>query len=80
MVCVMCNIISMALSYDTSPSSYDSVLSWISFGFTCIFTFECAIKIISYGARGYFYKTSNKLDFLLVIVSLIDLIFNSFSG
>jgi len=70
----------MALSYDTSPSSYDSVLSGISLGFTCIFTLESAIKIISYGARGYFYKTSNKFDFLLVIVSLIDLTFNGFSG
>lgn len=47
----------MALSYDTSPSNYDTVLSEINFGFTCIFVLESVIKLIAYGARGYFYKT-----------------------
>jgi len=59
MVCIICNIFSMAMGYETSPTAYDSILTNINLGFSCVFISECIIKMIAYGINGYFYKSSN---------------------
>lgn len=69
----------MSLSYDTSPSSYDNILSNINLAFSSVFILECLLKIIAYGINGYFYKSSNSFDFFVVSVSIIDIIF-TYSG
>ncbi|KAL4477710.1 hypothetical protein ABPG74_002860 [Tetrahymena malaccensis] len=79
MVCIIGNIVSMAMSYDTSPSSYDAVLQDINLAFSIVFVCECLLKLIAYGFNGYFYKSSNQFDFFVVSVSVIDIIF-TYSG
>ncbi|EAR94798.2 cation channel family protein (macronuclear) [Tetrahymena thermophila SB210] len=79
MICIIGNIVSMALSYDTSPSSYDTILQDINLGFSIVFITECLLKLIAYGFNGYFYKSSNQFDFFVVSVSVIDIIF-TYSG
>lgn len=69
----------MSLAYDTSPSTYDDALTAVNLGFSSIFLCECGLKIIAYGGNGYFYKTSNKFDFFVVIASALDIIF-SYAG
>lgn len=66
----------MSIGYDTSPSSYDMILSYINLVFSFIFILECLLKITAYGLNGYFYKNSNKFDFFVVAVSILDIIFN----
>lgn len=79
MICIIGNVLSMALTYETSPTSYDTVLSYINLVFSIIFICESILKMIAYGIDGYFYKTSNKFDFFVVSVSIVDIIF-SYSG
>ncbi|KAL4482140.1 hypothetical protein ABPG72_014953 [Tetrahymena utriculariae] len=79
MICIIGNIVSMALNYDTSPPSYDSVLQNINLAFSVVFICECVLKLIAYGFNGYFYKSSNQFDFFVVSVSVIDIIF-TYSG
>jgi len=42
-----------------------------------MYVLEFILKILAYGHRAYFYKPTNKFDFFLVIVSLIDLTFSN---
>ena len=61
----------------------DSIEKRISFGldvfFTVAFTFEYLIKSIAYGfaldENSYLRESWNRLDFFIVIVSIIDVIF-----
>ena len=79
MLCIVSNIITMAMSYETSVPEYDNVLNNINLAFTVVFIVEFLIKIIAYGAQGYFYKGWNQFDFSVVCVSIIDIIMD-FSG
>lgn len=72
--CILLNIVSMAMAYDTSPSSYDDLLTNVNYGFTAVFIFECILKIIAFGPGGYFFNSWNKFDFFVVVASIVDII------
>ncbi|KAL4431572.1 hypothetical protein ABPG74_017277 [Tetrahymena malaccensis] len=78
-ICIIGNVIVMAMAYDTSSSDYDFILQSINLGFTGVFIAECIIKIIAYGIQGYFYKGWNQFDFFVVCSSVVDIIM-SYSG
>jgi len=71
-LCIIVNVIVMAMAYDTSPSSYDSVLTVINIGFTGVFIAEALFKIIAFGIQGYLYLGSNKFDLFVVGSSIVD--------
>lgn len=74
MICIILNIICMALSYETSPPEYPSILEGINYFFTSIFIIESILKITSVGIKGYWISSWNKFDFFVVIASIIDII------
>eukprot|EP00808_Paulinella_micropora_P016231 g27052.t1 len=41
--------------------------------FTAIFFLEMIIKMIAYGLRGYFEESLNRFDFVLVIISVVEI-------
>lgn len=52
MICIILNVIVMAMSYEGSSNEYNDALENINLGFTSVFIFETLIKIISKGIKG----------------------------
>lgn len=64
----------MALyTYDQSESQRYRLLVSDTF-FTLVFVAELVLKLIGLGMRNYFKSYFNRLDFVVVTISLIDLI------
>ena len=80
MVCIVSNIITMALTYEGSPSSYDKILEDINYFFTAVFILESLLKIIGMGSRAYWYSGWNKFDLFVVSTSLLDIIMSNIGG
>ena len=76
MVCIILNIVTMAMNYENAKPFYNLVLNEINYFFTACFIFESILKIIAYGIRGYFHKGWNKFDFFVVLTSVLDVIIN----
>lgn len=73
MVCIVLNMILMAVSFEGQSDEYTYVLEVINYFFTAIFAFEALLKMIAQGG-SYFYNAWNKFDFFVVISSFIDII------
>jgi hypothetical protein len=92
MICIILNVVVMAMSYEGSTNEYNSALENINLGFTSVFIFETIIKIISKGVKGiivfqffdcflgFWASGWNRFDFFVVISSILDLILNSMGG
>ncbi|EAR95184.2 cation channel family protein (macronuclear) [Tetrahymena thermophila SB210] len=79
MVLIVCNILTMAMAYEGSPSSYDSILENINLFFTSCFILETIMKFIAFGIKGFFANDWNKFDLFVVVSSIVDIILN-YSG
>ncbi|MCB9207625.1 MAG: ion transporter [Ignavibacteriales bacterium] len=77
MVCIVFNIVTMALSYETSSTSYNTILDNINYFFTAVFILECILKFLGLGFRGYLYSSWNKFDLFVVLTSIIDILMNN---
>jgi len=53
MICIVLNIIVMALKYETAGETYSTILLYLNLAFTVIFIIEAVLKILAYG-RMYF--------------------------
>jgi len=74
MICIILNIVTMAMAYETSTKEYDAVIKVINLTFTSVFIAECALKLLGYGIFGYFYSGWNRFDFFVICTSLLDII------
>lgn len=54
MMCILLNIVTMMMNYETAKSSYSSALTMANYIFTIIFTLEAIIKLSAFGITGYF--------------------------
>ncbi len=63
---------------DSNNSEWNNWLDKIDKGFTVVFVFEAALKIIAFGfimhKRSYMRDPWNVLDFIVVVIGLISLI------
>lgn len=80
MVTIVCNIIIMAMTYEGSSVIYDKVLNAINYVFTAIFMAESIVKLIALGPKKYFISSWNRFDFLVVLASIIDVVFDLVGG
>ena len=53
MICVILNIIVLAMSYEGAPLVYSSILENINTFFTSIFMFEMIVKLIAHGKLNF---------------------------
>ena len=74
MTCIILNIVTMGMMYETSPASYDNSIKQVNLCFTSVFMAECVLKLAGYGVFGYFYSGWNRFDFFVVCTSIIDII------
>ena len=79
MGCIVLNMITMALNYDTSDPKYDLALTYVNYIFTGIFIVECIIKLLAYGI-SYFHSGWNRFDFFAVVASIADLVIQNIDG
>jgi len=70
---IISNLISMAIAYENSISTYSNVLEWIGLICTIFFIFESLIKLMAYGVYEYFKQTWNVFDFIVVCTGIIDI-------
>lgn len=79
MVLIVCNIVTMGMTYEGSSDSYNSVLENINLFFTVSFILELIMKLFAFGVSGFFANDWNKFDLFVVVSSIIDIILN-YSG
>ncbi|EGR28449.1 hypothetical protein IMG5_174880, partial [Ichthyophthirius multifiliis] len=77
MLCIVLNIISMAVDYEGSTLEYNQALEQINLVFTSIFMIELVFKLIALGFKGYWISSWNRFDLFIVLSSILDLILNS---
>ncbi len=70
------NAVTMALDFQDATQGYTSVLNWLEILFLGIFTLEAIIKMIAFGPLYYLSLGSNRLDFLIVILGIVELLIN----
>lgn len=73
MVCIILNMIQMAISFEDMTPAYSTSLDYINYFFTGVFAIECILKLIGNGF-AYFNSTWNKFDFFVVGASFIDIV------
>ncbi|EGR32725.1 hypothetical protein IMG5_072530 [Ichthyophthirius multifiliis] len=76
MICIILNIISMALSYEGSSIEYNNTLEKINYFFTTVFIVELIMKLIAFRFEGFWISSWNKFDLFVVISSIIDIVLN----
>ncbi|XP_013387533.1 sodium channel protein type 4 subunit alpha B isoform X2 [Lingula anatina] len=70
MVCIMLNMLTMALEHYGQSDKFTEVLNVINFIFIGIFTVECVLKLFC--LRQYYFKEPwNVFDFVIVVFSLV---------
>ena len=80
MVLIFLNMIVMALTYEGCSENYSNFLKSFNYLFNFIFMFECLLKLIAYGIKPYFYSSWNKFDFVIVMVSILDIVIADIDG
>ena len=53
LLCIILNVISMAMAYEGASEQYNSILKYLNTVFTGVFILEAIIKIIAYGFFTY---------------------------
>eukprot|EP01016_Furgasonia_blochmanni_P043472 TRINITY_DN5916_c0_g1_i3.p1 TRINITY_DN5916_c0_g1~~TRINITY_DN5916_c0_g1_i3.p1 ORF type:complete len:514 (-),score=87.56 TRINITY_DN5916_c0_g1_i3:676-2169(-) len=72
-LCIIVNVVVMAMSYEGSSSGYDAWLAQINLYLSLIFLIEATLKLIAEGLGQYFKASWNRLDFFIVLCSTADI-------
>eukprot|EP00039_Didymoeca_costata_P029936 m.27120 g.27120 ORF g.27120 m.27120 type:complete len:1754 (-) comp7865_c0_seq1:131-5392(-) len=83
-ICVLCIVFlsSGALAFSTYPQSHSKelVLVILDVAFSIIYVLEAAFKIYALGRKSYFGSAFNRLDFIVTLLGIIDLIIFAATG
>eukprot|EP01038_Epipyxis_sp_PR26KG_P011920 gene11920-15952_t len=72
-ICILANTAVMSLDRYPIDNATESIVVTITFLLTILFSVELALKLTGFGIVNYFSDNSNFFDFIIVIVSLVDL-------
>jgi len=76
-ITIFLNVICMAVEFFNMPTTLILTLFVLNNTFSVIFLIECILKLMGHGWDRYIEPNANKLDFLIVCVSIIDTIFSN---
>ena len=76
-ITIVLSVLPLTIFYDGLPKKYIRILDTIDLVFISIFSIEFLLKTIGLGFRGYFYNTWNKFDFIIMVLSLVDILFDN---
>jgi len=74
MVCILGNMLTMAVIYDEASADYIKGLEYINYAFTGIFCVEALLKLYGLTPANYFQSSWNCFDFGVVFCSLVHLV------
>ena len=77
MVCIMLNTMTLAMKWPGMTHELEEILEKINLGFTAIFIVEAVLKLIGLGPKAYFIDNWNRFDFLIVVLSVVELILSA---
>ena len=69
---IVLNVIVLAIAYDGSSREYANTLEKLNFTIALIFILDCLLKILTYGLTNYWYNSWNRLDFIVIVCTMID--------
>lgn len=75
---ILLNMIDLAMLYDEASDSYKGVLEKLNLTLTVLFIAEGVLKIIALGFKRYITNVWNRIDFAIILASIIDLSFQIF--
>ncbi|KAH9426448.1 hypothetical protein DERP_011017, partial [Dermatophagoides pteronyssinus] len=79
-LCIVVNTLFMAMDHHNMDKDLDDILQKGNFFFTAIFAIEASLKLIALSPKFYFREGWNIFDFVIVILSLLDVSLSSVSG
>ena len=79
MICIVANMLQMAVGYEGSSPTYDQVLQVLNLIFSGIFFIEAVLKLIAF-KLSYFKSGWNCFDFLVVFFSILDILMTQFAS
>ena len=74
MICILLNILSMALTFENQSASYTTILEGVNYFFTTVFFLESSLKIVAMGFKAFWMSGWNKFDFFVVSASIGDIL------
>uniref|UniRef100_A0A7M5WIZ7 Voltage-dependent calcium channel alpha-1 subunit IQ domain-containing protein n=2 Tax=Clytia hemisphaerica TaxID=252671 RepID=A0A7M5WIZ7_9CNID len=74
LILVLLNTVSMSLTKYNQQPDVKEVLDYLELVFTALFFIEMILRMYGLGLRGYFRSAFNKYDFVVVWLSIADLI------
>uniref|UniRef100_A0ABM5F6U6 Voltage-dependent N-type calcium channel subunit alpha n=1 Tax=Pogona vitticeps TaxID=103695 RepID=A0ABM5F6U6_9SAUR len=74
MVMIALNTIVLMMKFYDAPEPYENMLKCLNIVFTSMFSLECVLKIIAFGALNYFRDAWNIFDFVTVLGSITDIL------
>ncbi|XP_061741453.1 voltage-dependent P/Q-type calcium channel subunit alpha-1A isoform X8 [Nerophis ophidion] len=74
MAMIALNTIVLMMKYDGASDTYEGVLANLNIVFTSLFSMECVLKIIAFGALNYFKDAWNIFDCVTVLGSITDIL------
>ncbi|TRY66750.1 hypothetical protein DNTS_028791 [Danionella cerebrum] len=74
MALIALNTIVLMMKYDGASHAYEDVLGNLNIVFTSLFSMECILKIIAFGALNYFKDAWNIFDCVTVLGSITDIL------
>ncbi|XP_063172553.1 voltage-dependent N-type calcium channel subunit alpha-1B-like [Candoia aspera] len=74
MVMIALNTIVLMMKFYGAPEPYEDMLKCLNIVFTSMFSLECVLKIIAFGALNYFRDAWNIFDFVTVLGSITDIL------
>ncbi|XP_032404158.1 sodium channel protein type 2 subunit alpha-like isoform X2 [Xiphophorus hellerii] len=79
-ICIIINTIFMAMDHHEMRPKFGKKLANSNVVFTAIFTAELLLKVLALGIKGYFKVSWHIFDFIVIILSLLDLCLANVKG
>eukprot|EP01065_Artemidia_motanka_P026535 TRINITY_DN3159_c1_g1_i1.p1 TRINITY_DN3159_c1_g1~~TRINITY_DN3159_c1_g1_i1.p1 ORF type:complete len:2044 (+),score=574.83 TRINITY_DN3159_c1_g1_i1:49-6180(+) len=73
-VCIILNIVVMAMEHHGASYEFEQVMEDVNFGFVSIFAIEAVLKILALGRKEYFGDPWNRFDLIIVVLSATPLL------
>uniref|UniRef100_A0A3B3RLK8 Voltage-dependent P/Q-type calcium channel subunit alpha-1A n=1 Tax=Paramormyrops kingsleyae TaxID=1676925 RepID=A0A3B3RLK8_9TELE len=74
MAMIALNTVVLMMKYNGASDAYENVLKYLNIVFTGLFSMECILKIIAFGALNYFKDAWNIFDCVTVLGSITDIL------
>ncbi|XP_076261438.1 ca[2+]-channel protein alpha[[1]] subunit D isoform X3 [Rhynchophorus ferrugineus] len=76
---IIINTITLAMKFHGQPEEYGNVLDYLNMIFTAVFAMEFVFKLAAFRAKNYFGDAWNGFDFIIVLGSFIDIVYQDVS-